>query len=72
MNDWVQQSLADLGDCVGRTVMLHCEYGSFKGGLVDITSTEIHIEVNRGQVVGIGRHVLEDDLTELYLLEVFE
>lgn len=70
VEDWRPRPLADLGDFIGQAILLICEYGAFQGGLKGITKNEIHIEVGQGRVIAVDRKVLEDDLTELYTLEV--
>lgn len=66
--DWQPRPLSSLGDYIGKAILLICEHGAFKGGLKDITPTEIHIEVGMGEVIAVDRKVLESDLTELYTL----
>lgn len=65
--EWQPKPLADLGDFIGFTILLVSEHGAFDGGLKRITETDILIETGEGQVIAIGREVLDNDLTELYL-----
>ncbi|MCZ4246882.1 hypothetical protein BXO87_01910 [Bacillus sp. GZB] len=62
--------LAELGDLIGQAVLIVCEHGAFEGGLKDISEEDIHIEVGEGQVIAVDRAVLDEDLTELYVVEV--
>ncbi|MGG3801237.1 hypothetical protein [Metabacillus fastidiosus] len=69
--DFKPCSLAEIGDFIGRAILLVCEYGAFKGGLRGFSETDIHIETAEGQVIAVSRSVLEDNLTELYVMEVY-
>lgn len=68
--NWQPKALAELGDLIGYNILLICEDGAFDGGLRSITEEDILIEVAEGQVMAVSRKVLDDDLTELYVVEV--
>lgn len=70
MNGWTPKPLVELGDQIGRAIMLVCEYGVYVGGLKTVSKTDILIEVGEGQVIAVDRKVLDSDLTELYIKEV--
>ena len=67
---WSPRPLNDLGDLIGYTIMIICEEGAYTGGLKNITEMDIDIEVGEGEVLSIGRKMLESELTELYIAEV--
>lgn len=68
--NWDAQPLAELGDLIGKAIMLVSEFGAYHGGLLAITETDIQVEIGEGRVISIDRTVLDNDLTELYVAEV--
>lgn len=72
VKDYKQCPLTELGDLIGLAILLVCEYGAFEGGLKGISEDDIYIETSEGQVLAIERSVLENALTELYLVKMLD
>jgi hypothetical protein len=70
--NWQPRPLADLGDLIGRAVLLVTEDGAYQGGLRAITESDIHVEVGEGHVIAIERRHLTNEMTQLFALEVPE
>ncbi|KZR57532.1 hypothetical protein [Pseudobacillus badius] len=67
---WQPRPLAELGDYIGHAVLIICEEGAYKGGLKDITPSDLHIEVGEGEILAISREVVFSENTEFYVAEV--
>lgn len=69
VHNWQPRPLTELGDFTGQAILLICEYGAYEGGLKGFSENYINIETGPGEVIAIERDVLENDLTELYVIE---
>ena len=68
--DWKPIGLIEIGDQVGRVILLITDEGAYMGGLKGIGQYDIYVETDEGRVIAIPRSVLTQDHTQLYIMEL--
>ncbi|MDZ3952556.1 hypothetical protein U0X36_06360 [Bacillus thuringiensis] len=67
-SNWKSNPISELGDQIGKAIMLTCKENAYIGGLKDITEKFIMIEVGEGMVIAVDRTVLNDESIELHVV----
>ncbi|PFK22995.1 hypothetical protein [Bacillus cereus] len=67
-SNWKSHPICELGDQIGKAIMLTWKENAYIGGLKDITEKFIMIEVGEGMVIAVDRTVLNDESIELHVV----